>query len=296
MLRSRSIGGVLLFTSMASCVAQPPECLTDHRLLGDASLLAARGAYPEAFAAWDKTLPHCHYALWYRIEATEVALEHGDTARAIGYLRGVYASGGAPLLTYSDPIKGLLARGFHEPDLSDLRSAKEEWAAKADSTWIKALLEMKELDQSHRAFDAITRHNDSLNLERLISLTEQRGFPAPALTGSSYGIVNLLLWHHRYELGENQRLRYYVELARKAMDACLIEPDFLTGLIDFDAWDEKKPMPYGTLIHYFRNSLDEVRLPDLKTLNANRASVGMGPIEDFARMMDIPLETLPIGR
>ncbi|MFT3885604.1 MAG: hypothetical protein QM724_09285 [Flavobacteriales bacterium] len=91
----------------------------------------------------------------------------------------MYASGDAPMVAYSDPIKGLLARGFHEPDLGNLRSAMDEWAAKADSTWIKALLEMKELDQSHRNDDALMRHNDSLDLERLITLTEQRGFPAP---------------------------------------------------------------------------------------------------------------------
>jgi len=277
-------------------VAQSPECVANHRRLGRASALAEQGEHAAALAVWDTTLAHCRYALWYRIEATEAALVYGDTARAIGYLQGLYANGGAPMLTYSDPIKGLLARGFHEPDLSNLHAAIDEWASKADSTWIKALIEMKELDQSHRDDDDLTRHNDSLNLERLIALTEQRGFPTQAITGSSYGIVHLLLWHHRYELGKNARLRYYCELAHKEMADCRIEPDFDVWLYDFDAVDDKKPMPYGTLIHYFRNRLDEVHLPDLAILNANRATVGLGPIEEFARMMDIPFEALPIGR
>lgn len=276
--------------------AQSPECIAGHRRLGKASALVAQGELAAALAIWDTALAQCPYATWYRIEATEAALVHGDTARAVAYLRGVYASGGTPMLTYSDPIKGLLARGFHEPDLSNLRSAMDEWAAKADSTWIKALLEMKDLDQSHRNDDALTRHNDSLNLERLITLTEQRGFPAPALTGSSYGIVNLLLWHHRGELGKNARLQHYTDLAREAMADCRIEPDFLCGYIDFEAWEAGQPMPYGTLIGYFRDQLGTVRLPERDVVDANRSTVGLGPIRDQARMQDIPLDRLPFGR
>ncbi len=286
----------LAYLSCAPAAAQSSDCVANHRRLGRASALAEQGDRATALAVWDTTIAQCRYALWYRIEATEAALVHGDTARAIGHLRGLYANGGAPLLTYSDPIKGLLARGFHESVLSDLRSAMDEWATKADSTWIKALIEMKELDQSHRSDDDLTRHNDSLNLERLISFTEQRGFPAPDIVGSSYGTIHLLLWHHRYELGKNARLRHFCDLAHKEMADCRIEPDFDVWLYDFDAWDDKKPMPYGTLIHYFRSRLDEVHLPDLATLNANRATVGLGPIEEFARMMDIPFEALPIGR
>ncbi|MFT3885605.1 MAG: hypothetical protein QM724_09290 [Flavobacteriales bacterium] len=116
------------------------------------------------------------------------------------------------------------------------------------------------------------------------------------MTGNSFGIVELLLWHHRDELGRNARLQYYCDLARKEMADCRIPPDFLTGLFDYDAWQERKPLPYGTLIYYFRNNLGEMHLPDLATLDRDRASVGLGPIEEFARRMEVPFEALPIGR
>lgn len=287
---------LLLHMFFGTAVAQSPTCIADHLRLGRASALTEQGDRASALATMDSVFTELRLTCWAFVAATESALILGDTVRATKYLGRVYANGGAPILTYSDPIKGVLARGFHEPELSYLLASMDEWASAADSTWINALVEMKELDQSHRADDALTRHNDSLNLERLITLTEHRGFPSPAIVGSSFGIVELLLWHHRFELGQNSRLDYYCDLARMAMNECQIAPSFLAGLIDMQAWNENKAMPYGSLISYFRNQLDTLHLPELATLNANRASVGLEPMEAFARMVDIPLEKLPIGK
>ena len=275
---------------------QPPRCIEVRCDLSEASMLHANGEHAAALDKWDKALPQCAFALWYWIEATEGALTLGDTIRAARYLTNVYAQGGQPLVNYSDPIKALFTHGVSTPLLEPIRNAKMEWAAKADSVWIVALQEMYALDQSHRADDALTRLNDSLNLERLIQLTETRGFPAPARTGSSYGIVNLLLWHHRGEIGLNGRLIHYLDLVQKAMDACEIEPDFLTGLVDYEAWEHGEPMPFGTLIGYFRDQLDGIHLPTLEEIDANRASVGSGPLEYLARSQGIPLDSLPFGR
>lgn len=296
MLSTRMLAWTLLLFSSTPGPAQTPECAANHRLLGTASTLASNGAYQASLAAYDTALVQCSYCVQQWIEATEFALLHGDTTKAIRYLCGAYGNGGQPMLTYSRPVQHLLAQGFHEPYLSELRSAMNAWAIKADTVWIEALVEMKELDQSHRAFDALSRHNDSLNLERLIQLTKERGFPAPSRTGSSFGIVHLLIWHHRAEVGASHRFEHFMELAQSAMDQCLIEPDFLAGILDYAAWEKKEPMPYGTLIGHFRDRIHETHLPEASTLNANRARVGLLPIEVFAKQLEIPLTDLPIGR
>lgn len=286
--------GLILF--VIDLNGQTPGCIEVRRDLSDASMLHANGEHAAALDHWDKALPQCAYALWYWIEATEAALVFGDTIRAARYLTNVYAQGGQPLVNYSDPIKALFAHGVPAPLMEAIQNAKLEWASKADSVWIVALQEMYALDQSHRADDALTRRNDSLNLERLIHLTETRSFPAPARTGSSYGIVNLLLWHHRGELGMNERLVHYVGLVQKAMDACEIEPDFLTGLLDYEAWENGEPMPFGVLIGYFRDKLDGIHLPTLEEIDANRASVGLGLLEYQARSQGLSMDSLPFGR
>jgi hypothetical protein len=156
---------------------------------------------------------------------------------------------------------------------------------------------MEELDQSVRSpDDPRMLHNDSLNLARLIRLTEERGFPSPDKVGSSFGIVQLLLWHHRGELGTDPHLDHYLQLVRRAMAAHQVAPAFLCGHYDFEAWENKEPMPYGTLIGYFRDQLEDVRLPAQEELDANRCSVGLVPIAWSAEVHDIPIDKLPFAR
>jgi hypothetical protein len=254
------------------------------------------GETTNALAAMDSSLHGIPNGLRSLIACTEASLAAGDTTRSTGYLEQIFAAGGQSMLTYSDPIKGLLASGLTEPVSGRLQRAMGIWTVKADSVWIDALMEMKELDQSHRAFDAHTRHNDSLNLERLILLTEQRGFPSPDKVGTSYWIVSLLLFHHQGELGMNSRLLHFLDLAHVAMEECRIEPSFDAWLIDLEAEASGKATPYGTLIGYHRNDLERLHLPELLTLNANRASVGLGPIDEFAAILGVPFGDLPIGR
>lgn len=279
-----------------SACGQAPDCIAEHARNKRAAYLLHLGNAQGAFAALDSNAKGNLCDHWTWIEATNTALSMGDTSRAVGYLEKLYAWGGQPMLTYSDPIKGLLAKGFAEHDLVRLQDAQNKWADRADSTWIQALKEMHALDQSHRAFDALTQHNDSVNLERLIQLTEERGFPSPGNVGASFGTVTLLLLHHRAELKMNDRLRHFVSLAQKAIEDCRIEPSFLTWIFDFEAREAGEPTPYGTLTGYFRNDLEQFRLPDLATLNANRARVGLLPIQQEANLLGIQLEDLPLGK
>jgi hypothetical protein len=293
-LSIRSASLLLSAFPMAMC-AQDTACIRNSIALLHVHELLDEGRTEEALATFDTVLHAVPWRGWTLCEATSAALTHGDTLRAIRYLEDIYRTGNRSSITYFPEITGWIARGFEEPHLGRLLAAIRMWEEKADTVWIRALEEMYALDQSDRSSEHIYLRNDSINLERLVRLTGERGFPTPAIVGGHFGKVDLLLWHHRGELGSNERLTYFTDLARRAMANCAIPPSFLCGAEDFEAWEDGRPMPYGTLIGYF-SDLTTIHLPERVVVNANRKAVGLGPIEGQARMQGIPLSDLPFGR
>ena len=282
------IMGIALSTLV---VAQSEHAIRYNLKLHEAGVQAARGDHPGAFALYDSAFANIPWGLWEMSEAATLAIAEGDTTQGLKFLAMLYARGGQPLITYSAELKGLLARGFVEPELSQLLAARKEWEARADSVWIQALNEMRELDQSDRDNAEVRERNDRINLERLITLSETRGFPIPANVGSSFGIVHLLLWHHRGELGNSERVQHFISLARSAMDSGTLQPDFLCMILDFEDYEAQRPMRFGSLTSYFQRQ-GNIRLVGRAELNHNRASVGLESIEDFALLVGLDLDAL----
>ncbi len=56
--------------------------------------------------------------------------------------------------------------------------------------------------------------------------------------------------------------------------------------------EEGRPQPYGTLLFYFSQQPELIHLADRETLNRDRASVGLGPIEWSAQEAGIDLGTV----
>lgn len=136
----------------ATCaVAQPAHSVRYNRFLHEASVLQAKGEVAASFQAYDSAFANVPWGIWSISEAAELALRTGDTARAIDYIELLYARGGEPMMAYSDPINGLLMTSNQADALARARQARSKWAAQADSVWIKALLEMRELDQLDRS-------------------------------------------------------------------------------------------------------------------------------------------------
>lgn len=271
--------------------AQSPETIACNRLLNAASVHAVKGEPQAAIAAYDSALPCAPWALWHFIEASASAIQFGDTAKGMEYVIELHRRGGASLIAYSPEIKGVFTKGVAPTLRTSLDAADHDWNERADSTWIKALIEMKELDQSDRSDESKYLKNDSINLERMLSMTLDRGFPIAGKVGASYGIVHLLLWHHRGELGRSPSFERYIALVESAIHTGEVEPDFLCGLLDFDDHEAGRPMRFGTLLNYFSGT-GHVELVERNQLNKNRASVGLPPIEDFALVMDLDLEAL----
>ena len=58
---------------------------------------------------------------------------------------------------------------------------------------------------------------------------------------------------------------------------------------DFAAFDPGAPQPWGTLLFYFSSQPDLIYLADRESLNRNRASVGLGPIDWTAEEAGVDL-------
>ena len=289
LLRYIGLCGALL--QAAWSISQPERSVHYNRLLHQASVLQAKGETPAAFMAYDSAFANIPWGLWDISEAVALALRSGDTARAINHLELLYARGGEPLITYSNDIIGLLATGTHVAALGLAREATSHWIMQADSVWIKALMEMRELDQSDRSSDPIMLRNDSINLHRLVTLTDERGYPTQTRTGACYGIVNLLFWHHRSELASSPAVQQFWAMTQAEIAAGEVPPDYLCAFLDFDDFHADRPMRYGTLLYYFHQKGD-IKLIEREELNRNRASVGLETIEDFALVTDLDLDAL----
>ena len=291
MTNAKFLGFVAASLGSFATQGQSHEHIACNRLLNAASVHAAKREPQAALAAYDGALPCAPWALWQFIEASATALHFGDTTKAMDHVVELHRRGGAPLITYPPEIKGVFATGIGTSLRTRLDLADHNWSERADSTWIKALIEMKELDQSDRSTEVVYLRNDSVNLERMLTMTLERGFPTTARVGASYGIVDLLLWHHRGEIGHSPSFERYIGLVQNAMDAGEVEPDFLCGLRDYDDHEAGRPLRYGTLLNYFSGA-GHVELVERNELNRNRASVGLPPIEDFAIVMNLDLDRL----
>jgi hypothetical protein len=253
-------------------------------------VLQARGEVSAALQAYDSAFANVPWGIWSISEAAELALSVGDTSRALAYLETLYARGGEPLITYSESVQAL-NNLMSQAALERAHRAKTRWAAQSDSIWIKALLEMRELDQVERSDKAISLRNDSINILRMLQLTEERGYPSEARVGSSAGIVTLLFWHHWLELGKTAETERFWTLTEQAIDRGEVPPDYLCSFVDRGEFDAGRPMRYGTLLSYFRNEKN-IQFIERQELNKNRASVGLESIENFAFLMEIDLDTI----
>jgi len=171
---------------------------------------------------------------------------------------------------------------------------KLAFGAVADSALIKELDAMRDLDQSVRtsAADKETARIDSLNFEHLIAIFRRKGVPSSRTIGQTTGTVHLLLWHHRgLKYPNSAQWQRVLPFIHEAILAGEIAPSYLCMFDDMTDYDAGRPMRYGTLLYYFHEQ-GNIQLVERDALNRNRASVGLGSIEDFALVTGIDLESV----
>ncbi len=264
--------------------AQPDWKLRASLLNAEAAHLAAVGQHREALVLSQQRFESDELSRTHCFDAVSSALAVGDTALAnkllsMGVQHGFDPSafsGASDLQAHLRSPASLTFRNGFQRD-------RQTFAARCDSALINEIEIMREADQSARRGKGCTdetRRVDSLNFEQLIALVEKHGFPTERSLGLSVGSVHLLLWHHRPpEYPRTAQWRRMLPRIQEAIAKGDLAPNYLCMFDDMADFEAGKPQRYGTLVNYFNQQPDMIFLTDRATLNANRASVGLGPIE-----------------
>lgn len=131
---------------------------------------------------------------------------------------------------------------------------------------------------------------DSLNFEYLIHYFGKHGFPDPRRLGQARADLEILLWHHRgSEYPGSSQWQRALPFIQRAMAAGVLPPDYLAMLDDYSDKEAGRPMRYGVLLFYYSSSPAELYFVNRGTLNANRAAIGLGTIEDAALVAGVDL-------
>ena len=266
--------------------AQRDAHIRFNRLVDRAMALAVSEEYGSALASYDSALSIIPWETGVYFDAVVSAIAAGRPDKANTYLCAGVEHGFDPAV-FTDPNWDLfLASEASAPFRNQKDHCRARFLARADTATIRRIRAMGERDQSVRDGSATMLHNDSLNFEELIAISEEQGFPSAMTIGPS--MVWTLLWHHRgAEYPTSPQWRRILPFIHEAIDAGHLDPAFLCMFEDMNDRDNGHPMRYGALLGYYRSMPEEALLVDPQELQRNRASVGWGPIIDFAAVVGV---------
>ncbi|MCR4829338.1 MAG: hypothetical protein K5864_07745 [Bacteroidales bacterium] len=121
------------------------------------------------------------------------------------------------------------------------------------------------------------RSIDSLNTARLQDLIAQYGFPTYNNVGHQGVDDAALLAQH----ANPEFLHWFLEQARPAADNGVFDLSWIAMMTDRDRNHQVKPQLYGSQLVTIDDFTAFKPIEDIANLNARRASMGLGPIEDY---------------
>ena len=130
---------------------------------------------------------------------------------------------------------------------------------------------------------------DSTVFDRLFELVTESGYPTPLSVGMAFNHAQKLLLQQLEHYPDSQKFQQVLLYVRTAINRGALPPDHLAPFQDMLDVAAGRPMTYGALLTFNRKEPSKWYLVDMATLNANRASVGLGPIEDLAFRIGIDL-------
>lgn len=290
----RTLVMILCGVALTPCAqGQRTAYIAHNRLLDSASALLSSARYADAISVYEDAfvvMPWCPAAYF---EPMLASLSIGDAERANHFLSMGVQHGFMPQLFYDSLLNVHWASQASKPFRDRWYQDMLVFAAGADSSLIMVLDSMVEVDQDHRSniHDPILMHQvDSSNFEKLIAICTAGGFPSARVVGHGIGDVFLLLWHHRGpEYPDSPQWQRILPFIQKAMAEGDLDPSFLCMFDDFSDQDAGRPMRFGALLSYFSQYPEKLYFVPRAELNKNRASVGWGPIADFARSVGVDL-------
>ncbi|MCI1754237.1 MAG: hypothetical protein LKM36_15655 [Flavobacteriales bacterium] len=282
---------ICLAIAWPSMAQTPKERSVQHKeLIVQADASSNAGDYKKAVPLYDSALALVNWDVFAYFDATLAALQAGREDKANEFLLKGVEHGFVPSVYQDSIYTAFLASDASKPFRDQQAEATKKFAAHADSATIKQLMRLATTDQASREGTPSDLRNDSLNFEELITICENKDFPTAHTVGSTSGTPWLLLWHHRgAEYPDSPQWKRIIPYIEKAIDTGDLDPAFLCMFEDYSNGEKGIPMQYGVLIGYYRNFPEKLYLADRAQMNANRAKVGMGTIEDAAFISGVDL-------
>ncbi|OZC02327.1 DUF6624 domain-containing protein [Rubricoccus marinus] len=129
-------------------------------------------------------------------------------------------------------------------------------------------------------------HGDSLNQIALDALVDARGWPLMSEVGWRGASAAYLVVQHAPLAFQ---LRYLPKI-EAAVEAGESEPEWLAELTDRVLVRQDLPQRYGSQIHTAETGARTFYpIEDIENVDARRAAVGLGPLADYARSMDVAM-------
>ena len=169
----------------------------------------------------------------------------------------------------------------------------------------KELSEIYKSDQLYRAemakikptdlkiVELVNKQNkiDSINLIRVVKVLDSIGYPAKSLYGDSAGLGA----YHVIQHSTTEYQEKYLPIFERAAQQNEIERKWVAMMIDRVRVDKGLKQIYGTQIipikdpktGYLTNKAEIAAIEDEENVNKRRAEVGLGSIEDEAKLFGI---------
>ncbi len=185
--------------------------------------------------------------------------------------------------------------------LSELHSAAAE-ASGLDLTLIEEFDQIRLEDQRYRSqmratqdqygwqspqmdsLWALQSHADSVNTKSIVKIFETSGYPGRTVVGDGHASTAFLVVQH----ADSSVQRKYLPLIKMAAEAGEVAWSAVALLVDRVNMGLGKPQIYGSQIHLDTNEVHffaEIENP--WQIDSIRATVGLGPIQDYADHWDI---------
>ena len=163
------------------------------------------------------------------------------------------------------------------------------------------LLQLRESDQSgRRAVQEAMRHHrfdspevqalmeeqsraDAENLDRLLEIVSEHGWPGKSLVGRDAATAAFLILQH----GDHETQVEYLPLVKTAVEAGEFERRHFALLQDRVLVGEDKPQIYGTQLYWddTTGKWELFLIEDEANVNARRQGVGMMPLAEYVKQV-----------
>ena len=284
------------FLLLAFCVfsisssAQRDKFIRYNLLIDKARTLSAQSDYSNALQRFDSAFALIPWVSYDYLEAIDLALllkrdEHANDL----LIRGV-DNGLDPGMYNDSLLKDFLHSDRSKPFLDQWWYWKQRYEQHIDTTLVHEISDIM-IELHDKTSDEEMRAAWDRVFDKCVDLIERKGFPNQRDAATAVMPLAFLLQSMGGEYPDSPRWRKILPKINLAITEGTLDPSFLCAYQDQHDMASGKPVTYGALIS--SDGMDEgTKLPDRATLNDNRASVGLGPIEDLAVRFNLDPVTL----